>query len=156
MLKLKWLWVLSAMWMAAEVLEFCRGVDLQLLQHLSTESVLRQHASNGAANGIGWLLGQTIGVRRLGQAARVTGVAVEHLLFGLARGQYDLVGALVARQSNLVGVDDDHVVAGVHVRRKRWLVLAAQSQCNFGGQSAQYETVGVYDVPVSFDFVNFW
>ena len=145
MLKLKWLWVLSAMWMAAEVLEFCRGVDLQLLQHLSTESVLRQHASNGATNGIGWLLGQTIGVRRLGQAARVTGVAVEHLLFGLARGQYDLVG-----------VDDDHVVAGVHVRRKRWLVLAAQSQCNFGGQSAQYETVGVYDVPVSFDFVNFW
>ncbi len=37
-----------------------------------------------------------------------------------------LVGALVAGHLHLLGVDDDHVVAHVHVRREGRLVLAAQ------------------------------
>ena len=38
----------------------------------------------------------------------------------------DLVGALVAGQHDLVGIDDDDIVAAIHMRREARLVFASE------------------------------
>ena len=50
----------------------------------------------------------------------------------------DLVLGLVAGDAQLVDVDDDDEVAGVHVRRVDRLVLAAQAQRDLAGEAAQH------------------
>ena len=60
----------------------------------------------------------------------------------------EFLAHLVASQSNLVGIDDDHVVAGVGVRRESRLVLATQQDCSLGGETAKHHVGGVDDVPV--------
>ena len=55
---------------------------------------------------------------------------------------------LVAGQSDLVGIDDDHVVTGIGVRRVGRLVLAAQQRGDLSGQTTEHHVGGVDDVPV--------
>jgi hypothetical protein len=112
------------------------GVDLELAQHLAAEGVLGQHAAHRAADELGGLLLEQLGVAGGAQPARVPRVAVRHLRLGLARGEHDLVR-----------VDHDHVVAGVDVRREIGAVLAPQDGRHLGGQATENEPVGVDDVP---------
>ena len=58
---------------------------------------------------------------------------------------------LVAGDTNLLGVDDDDVVAGVDVRRVFRLVLAAQAASDFGGQAAERLVSRIDDIPVACD-----
>jgi hypothetical protein len=55
---------------------------------------------------------------------------------------------LVAGQSDLVGVEDDHVVAGIGVRSVGRLVLATQQDGCLGSETAEHHVGGVDDVPV--------
>src|SRR5690606_10830599 len=80
------------------------AVDLQLVQHLAPEHVLRQHPLHGARDRrLGVTLHQfTVAVAP--DRARVAAVPVVHLLVGL-----------VARQLDLAGVDHDDDVTGMYV-----------------------------------------
>ena len=95
-----------------------------------------QHPVDAAADGVGGLAAEQVVVPLRLQAAGVAAVAVDLLVVGLALGEHDLVG-----------VDDDHVVAGVDVRGERRLVLAAQHAGGLGAQATEHEPVGVDDVP---------
>ena len=78
--------------------------------------------------------------RRAGfDAARIAGVPVIRLV------------ALGAGQLNLVGIDDDHIVAHVHMRGERRLVLAAQAHGDDRSETAQNHAFGVDKDPVLFD-----
>ena len=77
------------------------------------------------------------------EPARVAGVPVDDLLLGLVGGEHDLVG-----------VDHDHVVAGVEVRGEHRLVLAAQDAGDLGGEAAEHEALGVDDVPLAGDLAG--
>ena len=92
-------------------------------------------------------------------ASRITssGPALEHLAEG-ARPQpariaavavVELRVALVAGDPDLLGVDDDHEVACVDVRRVLGLALAAQRVRDLGRQPAEGLALGVDDVPVA-------
>src|SRR3954470_8286125 len=89
------------------------AVDLQLLDHLPAELVLRQHAEDGALNHRLRLVGTDESGRLLAEAARIERVVT-----------VDLVRLLLARQDDLLGVDDDDVVAGIEERRVGRLAFA--------------------------------
>ena len=52
---------------------------------------------------------------------------------------------LVACHLNLVSIDNDYVVATVHVWCERWLVFATQTCCNNRCKTAQNNALGVDD-----------
>ena len=60
----------------------------------------------------------------------------------------DLVGGLVAGDADLVGVDDDDEIAGIDVRRVDGLVLAAQTECHFAGNTSEHLVGGVNHKPL--------
>ena len=62
-----------------------------------------------------------------------------------------LVLGLVAGDADLLRVDDDDVVASVHVRREFGFMLAAQALRHFGGQPAEDLVTRVQHVPIAFD-----
>jgi len=63
----------------------------------------------------------------------------------------DLVVQLFAGEHDLFGVDDDHMVAGVHMRRIDRLMLAPKNRRNLAGQTAENSAVSVHNVPVAFE-----
>src|SRR3546814_11499008 len=81
-------------------------------------------------------LGQAFGL----QVADVAGEPVVHLVLQLLAGDRDLLR-----------VDHDDVVAGVHVRGKDGPVLAAQAARDLGGEAATGLALGIDEVPVPLD-----
>src|SRR5690606_41991408 len=78
------------------------GVDLQLLDHLAAETVLREHAAHGALDDrLGATPAETLEGLGL-DAAGEAGMAV-----------VDLGAALVGGHRDLLGVDHDDEIAGV-------------------------------------------
>jgi len=78
-----------------------------------------------------------------GFGLQVTDVAGEAMVL--------LVLQLLAGNSNLVGIDDDQVIAGVNMRGVNRLVLATQAASQLGGKTAQRLAGGVNEVPVALD-----
>ena len=117
------------------------GVDLQLLDHRVAQRTLREHALDGLLQRAAGVLG--LHVLELGgvDAARVARMAVVHLVLGL-----------VAGDAELVGVDDDDEIAGVHVRGVDGLVLATQSVCHFTGDTTEHLVGGVNHKPLVHHF----
>jgi hypothetical protein len=74
-------------------------------------------------------------------ATRKAGVLVVDLLVELAPGEADLVG-----------VDDDHVVAAVNVRREAWLVLPPKHVGDDRRHSANNQPIGVDQMPFLVNF----
>jgi hypothetical protein len=66
-----------------------------------------------------------------------------------------LVGALVAGHLHLVGVDDDDVVAHVHMGGEGRLVLAAQAHGDQRREPAQNDALGVDQDPFLVDVARF-
>jgi hypothetical protein len=59
---------------------------------------------------------------------------------------------LVAGDADLVGVDDDDEITGVDVRRVNGLVLAAQTECHFAGDTSEHLVGGVNHKPLVLHF----
>ena len=78
------------------------------------------------------------------QVANVTGMVVIHL-----------VGCLAAGNMYLVGIDNNYIVAGVHVRREFRLVLAAQTAGYLGRKAPKCLAVGINDIPVAIHLMRF-
>src|SRR3954451_21179164 len=119
------------------------GVDLQLLDDLPRQLVVREHALDGHLDRLLGARAQQLLVADLLEAARVARVAVR-----------DLGLPLVAGQRHLAGVDDHHVVAGVDVRGERRLVLATQEGRGVSSQAAQDDVRSVDNVPLTLDLTR--
>src|SRR5690625_715968 len=116
------------------------GVDLELLQLLAAEGVLREHAADRLLDGA---LGEALEQLRVAdglEPARVPGVAVGDLVLALAPGQGDLRG-----------VDDDDIVTTVDVRGEARLVLPTEQGGDLRRQSAEDDVGSVDDVPALLD-----
>ena len=90
-------------------------VDLELAHLRGGEPVLREHALDRLADHLGRAPLELLAQRPLLEAARVAGVPAVHLLV-----------ELLARDADLLRVDDDHEVARVDVRRVLRLALPAE------------------------------
>lgn len=119
------------------------GVHLELLAHGATERVLGQHALdcmlqhalrmtlNGLVEGLGL------------ESSGETAVAI-----------VALVGALVARNADLVGVHDDDEVAGVDMRRVGGLVLTAKDMGGLGCNATEDHVLSVDEKPFALNLVG--
>lgn len=115
-------------------------VDVHLVEHLTTQAILRQHTANGVLNYVDGLLVQYL-TRGLGAlTTRVTGV-----------GDVFLLVELLARETYLLSIDHDDVVTVVVVRSIVRLVFATQDVRDAAGQTAYDFTFGVDDVPLALD-----
>src|SRR6266581_2128493 len=103
------------------------GDHVELLDLLATETVLREQ----------------VGVPDPRDPARIAGVSIG-----------DLVLSLVPAQLDLVCIDDDDVVPGVHMGGEDRLVLAAQQRGHLAGEAAQHLAAGVNDVPAALDVLR--
>jgi hypothetical protein len=62
---------------------------------------------------------------------------------------------LIAGHAQLVGIDHDDEIAGIHVRGVNRLVLATQTRSDLCGQTTQHLICCVYQKPVVLDFLGF-
>jgi len=56
-------------------------------------------------------------------------------------------------EADLIGIDDDDEVSGVHVRSVLRVVLAAEDSGDFGAETAQNGSISVDDEPTPVDFL---
>ena len=120
------------------------SVNADLLEHLAAERTLGHHAANRFVDGEFRLLVEKIAVAGLLQAAGITGVMVVFLLVKFAAGQHDLFG-----------VDDDHMVAGVAMRRIYRLMFPAKDSGYLGSETAEHHSVSIHNIPLTFDGLAF-
>ena len=112
---------------------FRSGKDPQILHDPAPERAARHHALDRLFDDpLGMLAVEDGALAAPLDAARVTRVPVENVVFALVAGQLDLFG-----------VDHDDVVAAIHMRRVGRLVLAAQAGGEDRGEAAQHQTLGV-------------
>ena len=118
-------------------------IDLELAELGAAEAGLRDHAPSRALNEEGRtaLTDKTRGLDLL-----ATDVAGET---GVNLGVF-----LVARQDDLVGIDDDNEIAGINVTGERGLVLAAEEACSLNSDLAEDLALGVDHIPLALDFMR--
>src|SRR5687767_14879031 len=117
-------------------------VDLELRELLTREAVARKHALDGLADDLRRPPGELLSERALPQTTWVPGVAV-----------VDLVVELLARDRDLLRIDDDDEIAGVDVRGVLRLALATQRVGDLRREPPKGLPLGVDDVPAALDFV---
>ena len=120
-------------------------VHLQLLDNPASETVVRQHAFDGVFDHIPRIaLHQIFEHAGLG-AAGIAGMREIRLLL-----------ETLARDANLIRVDDDHEITRVDMRRKDRLVLSAKYACDVRREPTKDKSVGVDDIPflVDLDFLG--
>src|SRR4030095_2707591 len=114
------------------------GVDLQLLDHGVSERAFRQHPTHRERQRASRKALLHLAEVRFVYPARVSAVAVVLLVLELRTGDLQFRG-----------VDDDDVVAGVHVRRVLGLVLASKAKRNLTAQPPQDLVLGVDQQPIA-------
>ena len=114
-------------------------VDVEVGEQVGGQFVFGKHALDDAANEL--LVAVGLGDDVSGSAGLLT--AGVH-----AVAEIDAVGHLLAGEQNLVGIDDDDIVAAIHVGSEAGLVLATQELSHFGGETAEDLVGGVYDNPL--------
>src|SRR5579862_1638486 len=102
------------------------GIDPEMTHHRAAERPTRDHTFDRLLDDpLGMLAIEDRALTASLDAARIAGVPVE-----------DALRALVAGELHLFGVDDDDVVAAIHVRGVAGLVLAAQAHRDDRGEPA--------------------
>ena len=120
-------------------------VDAQVAELLAAERAAREHALDRLLDhALREAAVEDEARRALFDAALKPGVVVVHLVFTLPAGE-----------DHLLRVDDDDVVAIVHMRGEGGLVLAAQAQRDDRGKAADHEAGGVDDHPFLLDLGRF-
>src|SRR5882757_980441 len=121
------------------------GIDAQIAQDAAPQRTARYHPLDRLLDDpLGVLAGEDRALAAPLDAAGVAGVPVE-----------DAGCRLVAGQPHLLGVDDDDVVATIHMRRVGRLVLAAQPHRDQRGEPAEHQPVGVDQQPLLVDVGGF-
>lgn len=111
------------------MLVLAAGIDVEVVEQLGAQAVLGEHALYHAVE-------QAIGTVGLGHD---TGGRALALAAGVARvREVNAVGPFLTGQLHLVGIDDNHVVATVHVRGEIGFVLTAQQLGYFRAKASQH------------------
>ena len=123
-------------------------VHIHVLEQLGSQTILGEHAlEHLQEQGVHTSLGAA--TLRL---CHEFGGSAEALATGIAGIAHILVvGPLFAGHAHLVGVDNNHIVTTVYVRREVGLVLAAQQFCNLCAQTAQYLVGSIDNYPLFLD-----
>ena len=123
-------------------------VDVDVLDELASETVFGEHTLHHA---------EEEGVHT-GFEVLVVGFLHQHFggLLTLTAGitgvvKVNLVGHLVAGQDDLVGVDDDDVVATLDVGRVAGFVFAAKNEGNFCTKTTEHLVGSVNNDPIAFN-----
>ena len=119
-------------------------IHLELAVHRTAQRILRQHAFHA-----GFDDAFRMAIQRFAQAfgLQVTDVTGEAVIF--------LVFELVAGDRNLLSIDHDDIVAGVHLRGLDRLVLATEAVRDFDAEAAEGLAFGIYHVPILLHVVSF-
>lgn len=112
------------------------GVNVKILQDAVARGILWQHAFYCRGNHFGCIF---LHLLAHGGFAAVTEEARMLVV--------DLLIELVSGNSNLVGIQHDHMIAGLPVSYKFGTVLAAHHNGNAAAQATEQLIRGVYDVP---------
>ena len=115
-------------------------IHIEVAEELGTEAVLRKHSLDGMLHDKGRLAIEHILGRSETLSTGITGVTDVHF-----------VSQLLAREADLVGVDDDDVVTTVHVRREIRFVLATEDKGNAGSETTQHLIGRINNVPFFLD-----
>ena len=115
---------------------FCACIYMKLAIHLSAELVLRKHAADCMFNNPYRLFAESISGFLVSVATDVTGVVEVNFLQFFLAGEYDFVS-----------IDDDYIVAGIHMRRKGRFIFAGQNFGNVGSEAAYGQSCSIYDIP---------
>jgi hypothetical protein len=115
-------------------------VDLELGCHLAAELGLGEHALDGFLEDLLGATGEQLDEALFTQAAGEAGVAAVQLLASLHAGEVDLLG-----------IDDDDVVAHVDVGRVEGAGLAGENAGGVGRKAAERLARGVDDIPLTLD-----
>lgn len=122
--------------------------QLQLVEHMSGERVLGQHALNGELQDFGWLLFPHTDRRDGSLAAWIASEPHVALLRHFGRVvRVFFVSHPAAGELHFVGIHDDHVVTGVDVWCVIRSVLAHQNRCQARCQPTDGHPGCVDDVP---------
>src|SRR5438477_287652 len=127
------------LWLLRLVAVLRSRVDTEPLELVGAEGVVLKHAAHRVHDRERPVAGDGLLERAHAPAAGITRVAIVRLQGPLAAGDDD-----VAR------IDDDDVLAGVHVRRVLGAVLAAQHPCDVGGEPSQRLAARIDDEPARF------
>ena len=119
---------------------FGASEDFKLLDHLVAKSAVREHAPNGSLKRSSRVLCQEVGKVNPTFTGDVTGV-MEILL----------LESLVAGNSNLFSVNDNHEVASIDVRGIDGLVLAHEETSNFACNASHRLVSCVHKLPLAGD-----
>src|SRR6202007_2463082 len=65
----------------------------------------------------------------------------------------NFIGFFAARNTDLIGIDDDHMIACIQEWRVAWFRLAHQQHSCFTGKLAQNQLLGVNYVPLPHDAI---
>ena len=132
------LWVLCFVWM------FGSGVGTEFSELSASQSVVWDHAADGALDDELWLaLAKLLGSLDF-LAANVTRVAGVNLL-----------RFLVSSKDHFVCVDDDDVVTCIDVWGEDGLVLATEEACGLDGNLTEHFVGGIDDIPLALDVGSF-
>lgn len=122
-------------------------IDIEIVEQTGADTVLGKHTL------------YDLGVERM----MAVGTHLEALIhqnlgskFALAAGvacvaQIDAVCKLVASHSDLVGIDDDYIVAAVHIRSVIGLVFATQDFSHLCAKTAQNLVCSIHHNPLFLD-----
>src|SRR5258705_9331563 len=114
------------------------GIDVELADHLLAQAVLRKHPANGPSDDLlGTPREKALEALRA-QPARIAGVPDVLLRLELASGDLDLGG-----------VQHDHWIAGVDVRRERGAVLSAEQRRDARRETTEGRAIGIHDSPLA-------
>src|SRR5262245_54969441 len=115
---------------------FCTSVNVEASKKLSSQSVFRQHATNCVFDEALRMFRTDHSRGMLALSSGITGVLEDHTIRPFFSGH-----------SHLLGVDNNHVVATIYMRRVAWLVFATNNFCNLTRHTAQNLGVCVYNNP---------
>ena len=115
-------------------------VDLELCGHLAAHLVLGEHSLDGLLDdGLG-TAGKELDEGLFAETTGEAGVAAIELGVSLEAGEDDLLG-----------IDDDDVVAHINVRSVEGVELAGENRSCCGGEASESFAGGVDDKPLALD-----
>ena len=121
---------------------FTACIDTELLEHCCTECVLGEHALDCLVNSKFRFFFHKLLVLDFLESSNITCVIAIIFVF-----------KLLACEDNVFAVDDDDVIAAIHMGREGRLVLAAKQHGSLSSHTTEGLTGGINDIPFSLDFV---
>ena len=114
------------------------GIYIEVTEELCTEAILGEHTLHHATHE----LVSSVGL------CQNAGRRVLTLTAGIARvGIINTVGHLLAGEDELIGIDNDNIVATIYVRSVVGLVLSAQEFSHLAGETAKHLILSIYHDP---------